>query len=91
MQNGIIINIGIFYSFKTIVTECLNEGHPISSDNGLISQKLSLKSTVLYPLHVAMGVDYSFVKYEVVITTGFYALRICKQHCESLWPRKITF
>ena len=34
------------------------EGHPICSDNGLISQKLLLKSEVYYPLHVAMGVDY---------------------------------
>ena len=42
------------------------EGHPICSDNGLISQKLLLKSEVYYPLHVAMGVDNSFVKYEVL-------------------------
>ena len=41
---------------------CVYEGHPICSDNGLISQKLLLKSEVYYPLHVAMGVDYSCVK-----------------------------
>ena len=39
------------------------EGHPISSDNGLISQKLLLKSEFYYPLHVAMGVAYSCLKY----------------------------
>ena len=44
-------------------------GHPISSDNGLISQKLILKSEFYYPLHVAMGVAYSCLKYEVLITT----------------------
>ena len=35
-------------------------GHPISSDNGLISQKLLLKSEFYFPLHVAMGVAYVF-------------------------------
>ena len=44
-------------------------GHPISSDNGLISQKLILKSEFYYPFHVAMGVAYSCLKYEVFITT----------------------
>ena len=44
-------------------------GHPISSDNGLISQKLILKSEFYYPLHMAMGVAYSRFKYEVLITT----------------------
>ena len=39
-------------------------GHPISSDNGLISQKLILKSEFYYPLHVVMGVAYSCLKYE---------------------------
>ena len=34
-------------------------GHPISSDNGLISQKLVIKSEFYYPLHVATGVAYS--------------------------------
>ena len=71
--------------------ETYYEGHPIFSDNGLISQKLLLKSEVYYPLHVAMGVDYSCVKYAVFITTGSYAIQICKQHCESPWPLKITF
>ena len=44
-------------------------GHPISSDNGLISQKLLLKSEIYYPLHVAMGVAYSCLKYGVFIIT----------------------
>ena len=43
--------------------------HPISSDNGLISQKLLLESELYYPLHVAMGVAYSCLKYGVYITT----------------------
>ena len=38
-------------------------GHPISSDNGIISQKLLLKSEFYYPLHVAMGVAYSCLRY----------------------------
>ena len=38
-------------------------GHPIGSDNGLISQKLLLKSEFYYPLHVTMGVAYSCLKY----------------------------
>ena len=33
-------------------------GHPISSNNGLISQKLLLQSEFYYPLHVAMGIAY---------------------------------
>ena len=44
-------------------------GHPISSDNGLISKKLLLKSKFYYPLHVAMGVAYLYLKYGVFITT----------------------
>ena len=44
-------------------------GHPISSDNGLISQKLLLKSEFYYPLHLAMGVAYSYLKYGVLIIT----------------------
>ena len=44
-------------------------GHPISSDNGLISEKLSLKSEFYYPLHVEMGVAYLCLKYGVLITT----------------------
>ena len=45
------------------------EGHPISSDNGLISQKLLLKSEFYYLLHVAMGVAYSCFEFGVFITT----------------------
>ena len=33
-------------------------GNPISSDNGLISQKLLQKLEFYYSLHVAMGVAY---------------------------------
>ena len=43
--------------------------HPISSDNGIISQKLLLKSTFYYPLLVVMGVAYSCLKYGVLIIT----------------------
>ena len=41
-------------------------GHPISSNNSLISQKLLLKSESYYPLHVAMGIAYSCLKYRVL-------------------------
>ena len=44
-------------------------GHPISSDNGLISQKLLLKSEFYDPLYVAMGVAYSCLKCGVFVTT----------------------
>ena len=54
---------------KYMFANCLYVGHPISSDNGLISQKLLLKSKFYYPLHVAMGVAYSCLKYGVFITT----------------------
>ena len=54
---------------KNIKHENLYVGHPISSDNGLISQKLLLKSELYYPLHVAIGVAYSCMKYGVFIIT----------------------
>ena len=41
-------------------------GHPISSGNCLISQKLLLKSEFYYPLHVVMGIAYSCLKYVVL-------------------------
>ena len=41
-------------------------GHPISSDNSLIFQKLLLKSELYDPLHVVMGVAYSCLKYGVL-------------------------
>ena len=62
-------------------------GHPISSDNGLISQKLILKSEFYYPLQLGMGVAYSCLKYEVLITTWSDAKQICIQHYDSPWPR----
>ena len=43
-------------------------GHPINSDNGLMSQKLLLKSEFYYPLHVTISVAYSSLKYGVFIT-----------------------
>ena len=66
-------------------------GHPIRSDNGLISQKLLWKSEFYHPLQVAMGVAYSCLKYGVFIITGSDVIQICKQHCESPCPRKYTF
>ena len=66
-------------------------GHPIISDNGLVSQKLLLKSEFYYQLNVAMGVAYSYLKYGVFIKTGSYAIQICIYHCESPWSQKITF
>ena len=42
-------------------------GHPISSDNGLISLKLLLKSEFYYPWYVAMDVAYSCLKYGIFI------------------------
>ena len=44
----------------------MHVGLSISSDNGLISQKLLLKSKLYYPLHVAMGVDDCKILYNVV-------------------------
>ena len=55
--NGSLINVSI------------TDGHPISSDNGLISQKLLLKSEFYYPFHVAMGVAHSCLQYGVFIIT----------------------
>ena len=66
-------------------------GHPISSDNGLISQKLLLESELYYPWHVALGVAYSCLKYRVIIKTLSDAIQICIQHCESPWSRKSRF
>ena len=50
-------------------TTALYEGQPISSDNGLISQKLLLKSEFYYPCHVDMGVAHSCLQYGVFIIT----------------------
>ena len=44
-------------------------GHPISTNNGLISQKLLLKSEFYYLLHVAKVVAYPCLNYEVFVTT----------------------
>ena len=60
-------------------------GNPISSNNGLRSQKLLLKSECYNTLHVAMSVACSWLLYGVPITTWSYAIQICKQHCGSPW------
>ena len=57
------------YMFYDVIFSTVYEGHPISSDNGLISQKLLMKSELYYPLHVAVGVAYSCLKFGVFITT----------------------
>ena len=44
-------------------------GHPIKSDNGLISQNPLFKSEFYNPLHVPMSVAYSCLKYGEFITT----------------------
>ena len=65
--------------------------HHISSDNGLISQKLLLKSELYCPLHVTMGLAYSYLKYGAFITTSYDAIQIFKKHCESPWHQKSRF
>ena len=67
IQNIYIIPVSMI-SMKNVI-KYMYEGHPISSDNGLISQKLSLKSEFFYSLHVAMGVAYSCLKYGVFVIT----------------------
>ena len=84
--------IRVFFSRKNVssdlksLSDNMYVGRQISSDNGLISQKLLLKSELYYPLHVTMGVAYSCLKYGVFIITLFDAIQICKQH-----GTKITF
>ena len=48
---------------------CYYVGHQINSDNDLISQKLLLKSEFYYPLHVAICVTYSCLKYVISISS----------------------
>ena len=79
------------YNYHHITLLHLYEGHPISSDNGLISQKLLIWSELYYHLHVAMDVAYCCLKYGIFIITWSDAIQICKQHCASPWPRKFTF
>ena len=59
----------VFFYLYFFLRDIIYVGHPISSDIGLISQKLILESELYYPLHVAMGVAYSCLKYEAFITT----------------------
>ena len=44
----------------------LYEGHPISSDNGLISQELLSRSELFCQLNVAIGIAYLCLKYGVL-------------------------
>ena len=60
-------------------------GHPISSDNGLMYQKLLLKSGFYYPLHVTMGVGYSCLKHNLIfcytnMKTTLWKLMAAKNH-----------
>ena len=71
-SSGDINSSNLSCSSKSLFTLTFDRyyvGHPISSDNGLIYQKLLLKSEFNYPLHVAMGVAYSCLEYGVFITT----------------------
>ena len=55
---------------------CLYVGHPISSDNGLISQKLLLlKIRILLP--IACGHGCCLLVFEI------FVIQICIQLCES--------
>ena len=64
----IVLHLIVMHLKKSNVYNCY-VGHPISSDNGIISQILLLKSELYCPLHVAMGVAYSCLKYGAFITT----------------------
>ena len=59
----------VFFSTQNFQHSLMYVGHPISSDNVLISQKLFLKSELFYPLYVAMGIAYACLKYGVFIIT----------------------
>ena len=54
----------VYYLIKLIATSYV--GHQISSDTGLISQILSLKSEFYYPLHVPMGIAYSCLYHNLI-------------------------
>ena len=71
--------------------QCKYEGQSINNDNGSISQKILLELELLSMQNVDMGVAYSCVKYDVFITTGFDAMRMCILHLEWSWPRKSQF
>ena len=69
-MESILISVTILLKLNIVdLIGLLYEGHPISSDNGLISQKLLLLSELYYPLHVAVGFAYSCLKFGVFITT----------------------
>ena len=72
--------IQTMHTAKLVMPFTLYEGHPISSDNGLISQKMLLKSEFYYTLYVVMGVAYSCLKYVDFITTWSDAIQIGIQH-----------
>ena len=59
----------INYRKKIVDYKITYVGHPISSDDGPISQKVLLKSEFYCPLPVAVGVAHSCLKYGVFIIT----------------------
>ena len=67
------------------------KGHPICSDNGLISQKLLLKSEVYYRLHVAMGVNYPCVKYEVLSQPDLMLYKFVNNNVRANGHEKSSF
>ena len=69
----------------------IRERHPISSDNGLISQKLLLKSEFYYQLHVAISVAYSCLKYGVFVTTLSDAIKFVYNTVKSHGPENHVF
>ena len=60
----------LVFVYLSITLCSLYVGHPISSDNGLLSHKLFLKSELYYQLEGTVGIAYSCLKYGVFITTG---------------------
>ena len=71
--------------------QCLYKGQSINSDNAAISQKILLESKVFVTQNVDKGATYTCLIYDVFITTGYDAMRICIQNCECSWPRKSPF
>ena len=66
------------------------ECHSRISDNKSISQKVLLESELFLIQNVDIGAACSFLKHGVFITTRFDARRICIQHYECSWPKKIS-
>ena len=66
-------------------------GHPISFDNGLISQKLILKSEFYYPLHVSIGVSFSCLKYGVLSQTDHMLYKLVNNNVRAHGDEKSFF